>query len=163
MKTTILKSVLCVAIIFASALNTNLMAQEQFVTNNVMTGNLVTSKVIYRQNGALYRHMKHDFKYDNQNRVIEKETFKWDSFKEVWMPYCKTSFTYTSDQVIMDYAKWNKRSKAYNEGSERNVYELDGFNVPVAFQNYKWDNQVSNWKIVENVQFASANTLYAIN
>lgn len=163
MKTTILKSVMCVALVFASVLNTNVMAQDNFVTNDVMTGDQVTSKIIYRNDGALYRHMKHDFKYDSQNRVIEKETFKWDSSKNDWMPYCKTNFTYNSDQVIMEYGKWSKKSKAYTEGIERSIYEIDGFQVPVALQNYKWDNQNLSWKIVEDYRFANANTLYAIN
>lgn len=163
MKTTLLKSALCVAIMFASALNFNLMAQETFITNDVMTGDQVTSRIVYRQDGALYRHMKHDFTYDSQNRVVEKETFKWDSRKEEWMPYCKTNFTYTSDQVIMDYAKWSKKSKAYNEGNERSVYEIDGFSNPVAYQNYKWDIQNDEWKIVEDMKFSNTDVLYAIN
>ncbi|WP_163173989.1 DUF3836 domain-containing protein [Bacteroides sp. 51] len=163
MKTAILKSVLCVAILFASALNMNLMAQEKFVTNDVMTGDLVTSKIIYRQDGALYRHMKHDFKYDDQNRVVEKETFKWDSNKEEWMPYCKIDLTYTSDQVVLNYGKWNKKSKAYNEAQERNVYELDGFNIPIAYQNYKWNGQNEEWKIVEDLKFSTGEVFYAIN
>ena len=163
MMTTILKSVMCVALVFASAFNTSLMAQDNFVTNDVVTGDQVTSKIIYRNDGALHRHMKHDFKYDDQNRVVEKETFKWDSSKNDWTPYCKISLTYNSDQVIMEYAKWSKKSKGYTEGTERNVYEIDGFNIPVAFQNYKWDNQNGDWKIAEDLRFANANTLYAIN
>lgn len=132
MKTAILRSVWCVAIVFASALYTNLMAQDTFITNDVMTGELLTSKVIYRNDGSLHHHMKHDYKYDDQNRMIEKETFKWDSYKNEWMPYCKIDFTYTSDQVIMNYGKWNKKAKAYNEAIERNVYKLDEFSIPVA-------------------------------
>ena len=32
-------------------------------------GDLVVSKVIYRLDGSLYRHMKYDFTYDDQKRV----------------------------------------------------------------------------------------------
>lgn len=163
MKTTILKSALCVAIAFASVLNMNLMAQDKFITNDVMTGDLVTSKIVYRHDGSLYRHIKHDFKYDDQNRVIEKETFKWNSSKDEWVPYCKINLTYTSDQVVMNYGKWNNKSKAYNEAQERNVYELDGFSIPVAYQNYKWNGQEGEWKIVEDVRLSDTSVLYAIN
>lgn len=161
MKTTLLKSVLCVAIAFASVLGTNVMAQENFITNDVMTGDLVTSKIVYRQDGALYRHMKHDFTYDSQNRVIEKETFKWDSQKDQWAPHCKISFTYTDDQVMMDYAKWNKKDKAYTASQERTVYALNEFKSPVAYQNYKWNVQSGEWKIANNVRFSDTPVLLA--
>ena len=46
--------------------NAELKAQEEnFVTNEIKDGDLVTSKVIYRMDGSLYRHMKYDFSYDN--------------------------------------------------------------------------------------------------
>ena len=39
--------------------NAELKAQEEnFVTNEIKDGDLVTSKVIYRMDGSLYRHMK---------------------------------------------------------------------------------------------------------
>lgn len=42
--------------------NAELKAQEEnFVTNEIKDGDLVTSKVIYRMDGSLYRHMKYDF------------------------------------------------------------------------------------------------------
>lgn len=159
MKTILLKAVVCVTLVFAGVLNADLKAQDTFITNDVMTGDLVTSKIVYRQSDGLHRHMKHDFKYDDQSRMIEKETFKWDSVKEDWVPYCKIEFSYTSDQVVMDYAKWNKKAKAYNEEQERSIYELDSFNIPVAYQNYKWNNGDNEWKMVDNIMLSSANVL----
>ena len=50
--------------------NAELKAQEEnFVTNEIKDGELVTTKVIYRMDGSLYRHMKYDFSYDNQKRM----------------------------------------------------------------------------------------------
>lgn len=163
MKTTLLKSVVCVAILFASVLNSNLMAQDKFVTNDVMTGELVTSKIVYRHDGFLYRHMKHDFTYDDQNRVVVKESFKWDASKNEWMPYTKINLTYNTDQVVMNYAKWNVKDGIYNYLQEKNVYELNATNVPVAYQNYKLDSKEGKWKIVEDLKFVQDNVLYAIN
>ena len=163
MKTTLLKAVVCVTLVFASVLNSNVMAQDKFVTNDVMDGELVASKVIYRHDGMLYRHMKNNFKYDDQNRVVEKEALKWDSSKETWVPYTKTTMTYSSDQVMMSLAKWDEKGKMYSEAKEKNVYELDGSNTPVAYQNYKWNDRNDEWKIVEDVRFSTSDVLYAIN
>ena len=163
MKATLLKAVVCVTLVFAGVLNADLKAQDKFVTNDVMTGELVTSKVVYRHDGMLYPHMKHNFMYDDQNRVVEKETLKWDSTKKEWTPYTIINLTYTSDQVLMDYAKWSNKAKAYNDAKERTIYELNATNIPVAYQSYEWNAQGSNWKIVDDLKLAQADVLYVIN
>lgn len=163
MKTTLLKAVVCVTLVFASVLNFNVMAQNKFFTNDVMAGEQVASKIIYRHDGMLYHHIKHDFKYDDQNRMIEKETFKWDSSREVWVPSSKTSLNYASGQIVMSLAKWNEKGKMYNDAQEKNIYEIDELNTPIAYQNYKWSSQIGEWKIVEDMRFSSADALYAIN
>ena len=57
--------------------NAELKAQEEnFVTNEIKDGDLVTSKVIYRMDGSLYRHMKYDFSYDNQKRMTAKDPLR---------------------------------------------------------------------------------------
>ncbi|NDV81669.1 DUF3836 domain-containing protein [Bacteroides sp. 51] len=163
MKATLLKAVVCVTLVFASVLNSNVMAQDKFVTNDVMAGELVSSKVIYRHDGMLYRHMKHDFTYDDQNRVVEKEMFKWDSGKEVWVPCSKIALNYTLGQVEMNLAKWNEKDKMYNEAQEKNVYQMDLANLPIAYQNYKWNERSGEWKIAEDYRFGSTAVMYAIN
>lgn len=163
MKATLLKSVVCFTLVLAGALNSNVMAADQFVTNDVMSGQQVASRVIYRHDGMLYRHMKNDFKYDAQGRVVEKETLKWNSTKEAWMPYTKISLTYTSDRVVMNYARWNAKDQTYTDRQEKNVYEVDAANVPVAYQNYKWNDLAGEWKIAEDYRFGTTTSLYAIH
>jgi len=163
MKATLLKAVVCVTLVFAGVLNADLKAQDKFVTNDVMTGEQVTSKIIYRYDNVLYHYMKHDFKYDDQNQVVEKEAFKWSSSAERWVPYYKVSITYTLDQVVMNYAKWNEKEKAYNGAQEKSVYELDALNVAVAYQNYKKNAYEGDWKIVEDLRFDPVDVLQASN
>lgn len=75
MKTTSLfKAVALVAIMVASVLNSEVKAQDGFITNQVMNGELVASKTIFKQEGSyLQRHMQYTFTYDDQNRLISKE------------------------------------------------------------------------------------------
>ena len=163
MKTTFLRAIVCVTLVFTGVLNADLKAQDKFVTNDVMIGEQITSKIIYRHDGMLYRHMKHNFIYDDQNRVVGKETFKWDSRKNDWVPYCTVNLTYTTDQVIMNYAKWNAKNKAYNKAQEKNIYELDAFDAPVAYQNYKQNTRSGDWEIIKDLRFASVGVLHANN
>ena len=80
MKTTVFfRMIVLVVMTITGVVNAELKAQDtNFVTNEVKEGDLVTSKVIYRMDGSLYRHMKYDFSYDDQNRMTAKEAFKWD-------------------------------------------------------------------------------------
>ena len=77
MKTTSLfKAVALVAIMVASVLNSEVKAQDGFITNQVMNGELVASKTIFKQEGSyLQRHMQYTFTYDNQNK---------SSFNRAW-------------------------------------------------------------------------------
>lgn len=150
MKTTLLfrtivlavMSVVCVA-------NVALNAQESnFVTNEVKEGDLVTSKVIYRMDGSLYRHMKYDFSYDSEKRMTAKEAFKWDAVSEKWAPYFKISYLYADNEITMEYARWNASHKAYVDSVEKSVYELNSENMPVAYLNYKWSQTEKNWNVI---------------
>ena len=103
MKTTVLfRMMVLVAMVVAGIANTELKAQDNnFITNEEKVDDLVVSKVIYRLDGSLYRHMKYDFTYDDQKRVAAKEAFKWDSSTEKWIPYFKIDYTYSSNEITL--------------------------------------------------------------
>lgn len=63
MKATVFfRMIVLAAMVVIGITNAELKAQEEnFVTNEIKDGDLVTSKVIYRMDGSLYRHMKYDF------------------------------------------------------------------------------------------------------
>ena len=98
MKTTVLfRMIVLVAMVFAGIANTTVKAQgNNFITNEEKVDDLVVSKVIYRLDGSLYRHMKYDFTYDDQKRMSSKEAFKWDASTEKWIPYFKIDYTLNS-------------------------------------------------------------------
>lgn len=134
------KVVILTAVLFVSATSSMMNAQEKnFVTNEETVGNLVMSKTIYRlSEGTLYSHMKYDFTYDDQNRMISKVVYKWDSQNELWAPNFKMTYTYSEKEMTVEYARWNQKSKLYDLAMEKSVYELNKDNVPVAYFNYKW-------------------------
>lgn len=165
MKTRVLfRMMVLVAMVIAGVANAELKAQEgsNFVTNEEKTGELVTSKVIYRMDGALYRHMKYDFSYDDQNRMIAKEAFKWNNAREEWMPYFKISYVYNGNQITMEYARWNARHNAYDASVEKSVYEMNDANMPVAYLNYKWNDAAKDWSMNTSHSFDDDYRLLAI-
>ena len=91
MKTTVLfRMIVLVAMVFAGIANTTVKAQgNNFITNEEKVDDLVVSKVIYRLDGSLYRHMKYDFTYDDQKRMSSKEAFKRLQHSEVFFIFLR--------------------------------------------------------------------------
>lgn len=162
MKTTFIKVIVCIAVLVATAINTKAQAQDQFITNDVVTDGVVTSKVIYLNDGSLHHHMKYDFVYDNESRMTEKVAYKWNSSKERWDPYYKMSYSYTSTEIVVSYGKWNEKDKDYTKAVEKNVYELNESNMPVACLTYKWNERKNDWAMVNNVHTNDQPVLWAI-
>ena len=147
MKTTVFfRMIVLVVMTITGVVNAELKAQDtNFVTNEIKEGDLVTSKVIYRMDGSLYRHMKYDFSYDDQSRMTAKEAFKWDGSHDKWTPYFKITYLYANNEITMEYARWNESRRAYIDSVEKTVYELNEQNMPVAYMNYKWSKSESDW------------------
>ena len=146
MKTTSLfKAVALVTLMIASVLNSEIKAQDEFITNKVMNGELVASKTIFKQEGSyLHRYMQYTFAYDDQNRLVSKEASKWDGTKGTWAPYFKITFQYSDNEIITNYARWNKSHKAYDEAIQKNVYELNDKNMPTVYRTHKQMDSTTN-------------------
>ena len=133
MKTNLIsKAVVMLAVVMASVMNFSASAVNptQYVTNEEMTGELVTAKNIFRnEDGHLFRHLRYTYTYDNENRVTSKEASKWNSEKEAWVPYFKLDVEYSDNEVELNYACWNKKSNAYDSNVQKSVYELSNSNV----------------------------------
>lgn len=150
MKTTVFfRMMVLVAMVIAGVANADMRAQENgnYVTNEEKVGELVASKIIYRLDGALYRHMKYDFTYDDQKRMVAKEAYKWNGTHAEWVPYFKISYQYSGNEITMEYGRWNASHKAYDASVEKSVYELNGENMPVAYLNYKWNDTRKDWSM----------------
>lgn len=150
MKTTnLFKAIAFVAMIIVSVMNSEVKAQDNFITNEEVKNDLVVAKTIFKQDGTyLYNHMRYEFTYDNENRLTGKTASKWDSLQSRWTPYFKMSYQYENNEIIMSYARWNKVHKAYDKDMKKSVYEMNEENMPVAYKSYEKNSEKSNWTLV---------------
>ena len=141
MKTNLIsKAVVILAVVMASVMNFSASAVNptQYVTNNEMTGEMITAKNIFRnENGHLFRHLRYTYTYDNESRVTSKEASKWNSEKEVWVPYFKLDVEYSDNGVELHYACWNNKSNAYDSNVQKTVYELNDSSVNMMLASTK--------------------------
>ena len=150
MKTTnLFKAIAFVAMIIVSVMNSEVKAQDNFITNEEVKNDLVVAKTIFKQDGTyLYNHMRYEFTYDNENRLTGKTASKWDSLQSRWTPYFKMSYQYENNEIIMSYARWNKAHKANDKDMKNSVYEMNEENMPVAYKSYEKNSEKSNWTLV---------------
>ena len=57
--------------------------------------------------------MKYNYKYDDNKRMIESETLKWNSTKEEWEKDLRINYTYEGKTVTTNYYKWNAKKRTY--------------------------------------------------
>ena len=109
LKTLILSSVLFVCGMNASADNKNNLVYNSQELNGVMVG-----QTVYKAEGTtLANYMKYNYKYDDQKRMTENETLKWNSDKKSWENDICIRYTYQGKSITTTYYKWNKRKGEY--------------------------------------------------
>lgn len=57
--------------------------------------------------------MKYNYKYDDQKRMVESETLKWNVVKEQWENELRIEYAYSGKTVTTTYYKWNNKKNAY--------------------------------------------------
>ena len=141
MKTNLIsKAVVMLAVVMASVMNFSASAVNptQYVTNDEMSGELMTAKNIFRnEDGYLFRHLRYTYTYDNANRVISKEASKWNSEKEAWVPYFKMNVEYNTNEVAVNYARWNSKNNTYDSDVEKAVYAINNNDATLMFASAK--------------------------
>ena len=105
MKTTnLFKAVAFVAMVIVSIMNSEVKAQDRFITNEEVQNDLIVAKTIFKQSGTyLYNHMRYEFTYDDENRLTNKTASKWDGVKEKWIPYFRMSYQYADNEITLAY------------------------------------------------------------
>ena len=86
----------------------------QLVYNPVEENGVRVGQTVYKMNGStLANYMKYNYKYDDNKRMIESETLKWNSTKEEWEKDLRINYTYEGKTVTTNYYKWNNKKRAY--------------------------------------------------
>jgi len=136
MKTTnLFKVVAFVAMVIVSIMNSEVKAQDRFITNEEVQNDLIVAKTIFKQSGTyLYNHMRYEFTYDDENRLTNKTASKWDGVKEKWIPYFRMSYQYADNEITLSYARWNEKHQSYDKDVRKSVYEMNAENMPVAYK-----------------------------
>ena len=106
--------VLSVVLLITSFVASARSYDGQLVYNPVEENGVMVGQTVYKMNGnTLANYMKYNYKYDDNKRMIESETLKWNSTKEEWEKDLRINYTYEGKTVTTNYYKWNNKKRAY--------------------------------------------------
>ena len=106
--------VLSVVLLMTSFVASARSYDGQLVYNPVEENEVMVGQTVYKMNGStLANYMKYNYKYDDNKRMIESETLKWNSTKEEWEKDLRINYTYEGKTVTTNYYKWNNKKRAY--------------------------------------------------
>lgn len=106
--------VLSVVLLMTSFVTSARSYDGQLVYNPVEENGVMVGQTVYKMNGStLANYMKYNYKYDDNKRMIESETLKWNSTKEEWEKDLRINYTYEGKTVTTNYYKWNNKKRAY--------------------------------------------------
>lgn len=106
--------VLSVVLLMTSFVASARSYDGKLVYNPVEENGVMVGQTVYKMNGStLANYMKYNYKYDDNKRMIESETLKWNSTKEEWEKDLRINYTYEGKTVTTNYYKWNNKKRAY--------------------------------------------------
>ena len=109
-----LKTVIVSALLLVCGLNASADNKSNLIYNSEEVNGMKVAETVYKMDGnTLANYMKYNYKYDDNKRMIESETLKWNSTKEEWEKDLRINYTYEGKTVTTNYYKWNNKKRAY--------------------------------------------------
>ncbi|WP_044263722.1 DUF3836 domain-containing protein [Bacteroides timonensis] len=129
--------------------------QKDFAYNEVMNGEQVESQLVFKVEGGkfLQNHLKYNFTYDAQGRIVQKEALKWSEIEQAYERYYCLNYSYSEIGTDVEYALWSDKTNAYSDVKEKSVYLFEG--DAVSYLSYKWDEKENDWNLL--VEHSTAN------
>ena len=106
--------VLSAALLVVSLATSARSYDNQLIYNPIEENGMTVGQTVYKMDGGTLAHyMKHSYKYDDQKRMTESETMKWNSEKNTWVNDLRVCYAYQGKTLTTTYYKWNNKQKAY--------------------------------------------------
>ena len=109
-----LKTVIVSALLLVCGLNASADNKSNLIYNSEEKDGVMVGQTVYKMDGGtLANYMKHSYKYDDQKRMTESETMKWNSTKNTWGKDMCIRYAYQGKTMTTTYYKWNNKKGEY--------------------------------------------------
>lgn len=124
LKTLALSATLLFSIMSAWARNYD----GQLIYNSVEKNGVKVGQMIYKMDGStLTNYIKYNYKYDENKRMIESESMRWNNESKKWFKDIKVSYLYEGKTITTQYYKWNEKKQSYILNPEMTI-TMDNIN-----------------------------------
>jgi hypothetical protein len=89
--------------------NDNNLIRNTEEKDGVMVGQTV-DKV---DGNTLTNYMKYSYSYDEDKRMTESISYKWNGANNAWENDLRMTYSYSGKTVTTEYYKWNNKSNSY--------------------------------------------------
>ena len=115
MKTKVfLKSVVLSAIILLGAAIAKADNKNNLIYNSEERDGMMVGQTVYKKDGNnLANYMKYSYQYDDQKRMTESESMKWNTDKNTWENDLRIKYSYQGKSVTTTYYKWDTKKQTY--------------------------------------------------
>nr|WP_291580746.1 DUF3836 domain-containing protein [Bacteroides sp.] len=129
---------------------TSVASVSNFAYNSEINNGKVESQTVYEVQDQKYLqpHLKYNYTYDEQNRLIQKEVLKWNKQTLKYEKDRCLTITYAVDETAVEYASWNTGTNAYSTIKEKAIYRENEMGIAENYQSYSWNERQNKWSLV---------------
>lgn len=120
------------------------------VINNAESSNAKVCKVEVYQNKNLSPKFEYRLSYDGQNRLVNKEAYKWNTNTMDWEHYYAMTYNYSEGGYTIARSYWDSKTQAYKLPTFKAIYQIEQGKV-VSVANYKLDNKKSTYVLTDKI------------
>ena len=154
-----MNTIITVSTIMSMYMNlTTNVENSKFCYNADIENGCVKSIEVYADNGDyLKANIKRLFTYDDQNRLVKRETLKWNKKRKAWEKHSCLCYDYTPEGYTVEKRFWDESRNDYAEAKEYSHYTIVMDNV-IAVNDYRKDNKSGEFSLAQNTLVMTPDT-----
>ena len=120
---------------------------KDFAYNSEKQENGVETQTVYKVKEGKYleRHLQYNYTHDEKGRVSAKEILKWNRDNSRFEKQYCLNFSYTDNEVNVEYVAWNNKIGDYTDVKAKAVYQINAMGT--SYQSYKWNKKDNSWNL----------------
>ena len=125
--------------------NTNYCYNAEIENGRVM------AMTVYNNHGlTIDAKVRHEYLYDSEDRLVRKETLKWNSVTASWEKFSCLDYCYDEDSYTVEKMMWDNTRNEYAEAGEYSHYTVLLDNV-LAVNSFRKDANTGEYVEAERV------------
>ena len=125
--------------------NTNYCYNAEIENGRVM------AMTVYNNHGlTIDAKVRHEYLYDSEDRLVRKETLKWNSVTASWEKFSCLDYCYDGDSYTVEKMMWDNTRNEYAEAGEYSHYTVLLDNV-LAVNSFRKDANTGEYVEAERV------------